>query len=591
MDRGSGFGNELMAHALGVPSTAVTTRSAGTEGQASTLLERVVVTIECNWRWALAALMLVAAALLLYMGRGLTFFYDDWDYVTHDYGGGIHSLLLAHNGHMSLFPVGIYKVLFHLVGLNHYAVFRLVVIVLHLTCAGLVFMLASQRVPRVMALLASALILFLGAAWEDLLWAFQMDFMLSIAGGLAAWVMLERRDRLGDIGAMLAVTVAVGSSGLGIPVLIGVAVELGWRREWRRGWIVVIPAVLYALWYLHYGEDEITRNGLINSPGFAEDIAAAAFGGLAGRSLDWGRPIALLGSLVLLRQLARSIPLSGRLIGLLATCISLWALTAAARSTISSPETSRYIYLGAVVIVLIAVELMQGTTLSARVVTLVALIVALCAVTGLTILHNGALSLRGTSKTVTAELGALELAGTRAPAGYQPDPRLAPQIMAGPYLHTIRAIGSSPADTPAEIAAVDPTSRAAADGVLVALDAPAPVPLGRTSPSALAPAPAVAAIASGVQSQQGGCVLLTPLPGTAFTAAFTLPSGGVAIYNRGSGAGALALRRFGDGFQPISAAVAPHHAAELTFPKDASAQPWQAQLSSSSSLSVCGLLA
>jgi hypothetical protein len=580
-----------MAHAVGAPSPAAPARSGNMQGTASTPLERIVAAIERNWWWALAALMLANALLLLYMGRGLSFFFDDWDYVTHDYGGGIHSLLVAHNGHMSLFPVTIYKVLFHLVGLNHYAVFRLVLIALHLTCAAPVFVLASRRVARVPALLATALILFLGAAWEDLLWAFQIDYLLSIAGGLAVWALLERRDRLGDVGAMLALTVALGSSGLGIPVLIGVVVELAWRREWRRGFVAVIPALLYALWYMHYGEDEITRNGLINSPGFAEDIAAAAFGGIAGRGLDWGRPIALLGFLVLLRQLARSVPISARMAGLLATGASLWLLTAAARSTISSPETGRYIYLGAVVIVLVAVELLRGMTLSARVAALAAVVVALFAVTGLTLLHNGALGLRGTSKTVTAELGALELAAARAPAGYQPDPRLAPQISAGPYLHTVRAIGSSPADTPAEVAAADPTSRAGADAVLLQLDAPSLAPLGLKRPSPLAPAPAVTALASGSQGQHGACIDLTPAPDATMIAQLTLPSGGVEIRNRGAGPASAALKRFGDAFVQLGGSVAPHKRVALSIPSDADQLQWALQLTSSSPLSVCGLVA
>ncbi len=108
-------------------------------------LERAIGAVERNAAWALAGLMLLSGALLLYMGRGLSFFYDDWDFVIHDYGGGLHSLLLAHVGNISVFPVAVYKVLFHLVGLNHYAVFRLVVIVLHLICGALVYVLAARR--------------------------------------------------------------------------------------------------------------------------------------------------------------------------------------------------------------------------------------------------------------------------------------------------------------------------------------------------------------------------------------------------------------------------------------------------------------
>jgi hypothetical protein len=561
----------------------------GTGGIGGDRLDHVVGIVERNWSLVLSVLMLLDAVLLLYMGRGLSFFYDDWDFVTHDYGGGIHSLLAGHGGNLVLFPVLVYKVLFHLVGLNHYAVFRLVVILLHLICGGLVFVLASRRGSRANALLAAALILFLGAAWEDLLWAFQMTYLLSVTGGLATWVLLERKGRWSEVGAMLCLALAIGSSSLGIALAFGVAVELLWQRRWRAGWIVIVPAILYAIWYLHYGESQITQNGLINGPGFAEDLAAAAFGGLVGRALEWGRPLALLGVLVVLRRLIRPVPISARLAGLLATGLGLWVITAVARSTISQPDTSRYVYLGAVVIVLTGVELLREVAIASRVTALATLLVGCFALTGLTILHAGAMSLRSTSKTVTAEMGALELAAAYAPPGYQPDPHLAPQIMAGPYLHTVRAIGSSPADTPPELVAADPASRAAADAVLVALGIPRLTPLGGTKPSSLAPAPTVSGLESARQVQHGACMDLTPLPGVAMSATLILPSGGVAIIDNGGAPVSLGYRRFGESFDPSSALVMPHSQAELSFMSDSAGVPWQLQVNSTSALAICGL--
>ena len=82
--------------------------------------------------------------------------------------------------------------------------------------------------------------------------------MLSITGGLAAWVLLEREGRRSEIAAMVCLIVAAGSSSLGIPIMIGVAVELAWLRRWRAGWIVIVPAFLYGIWYLTNGESEIT---------------------------------------------------------------------------------------------------------------------------------------------------------------------------------------------------------------------------------------------------------------------------------------------------------------------------------------------
>jgi hypothetical protein len=578
-----------MASVAGQPASAQSRPHRLAQPSRATWLERAIAFVERRRLWALAVLLVLAGLLLLYMGRGLTFYYDDWDFVTHDYGGGVHSLLVAHVGNISIFPIAVYKVLFHLVGLNHYAVFRLVVIALHLIVGGLVYLLASRRVEPVPALLASALVLFLGAAWEDLLWAFQVGYLLSIVGGLAAWLLLERHDRAGDVLATIALVVSIGSSSLGIPLVLGAACELAWRKDWRRGWIVVVPAVLYAAWYLGYGESQITGESLINAPGFAADLAASAVGGLAGHGLEWGRPLALLAFVVVLWRLTRPGPIAPRLVGALATVALLWIVTAVTRSTTSAPETSRYIYLGAVAVVLIGVELARGTHVSPRVTAAATVVVAACAITGLTAMRNGARGLRTTSKPLTAELGALELASSYAPPTYQPDVQRAPQIVAGPYLHTVRAIGSSPGDSPAEILAAEPGSRNAADAVLLAAGAAHLTPVARVTHAALAPAPYVVALTSGTQVQKGSCVQLVPAPGSAMGAILVLPHGGVGIGDHGVAEASLAYRRFGEAFDPSPVTVAPHSETELTFAADAATVPWQLQVSSTSPLVLCGL--
>jgi hypothetical protein len=567
----------------GDPSSA-----SALERPASPWVERAVAAVDRDWRWYLAALMLLAALLLLYMGRGLSFFYDDWDFVTHDYGGGIHSLLVAHVGNPVIFPVVVYKVLFHLVGLNHYAVFRMVVIVLHLACGGLVFVLAARRISRVNALLAAALILFLGAAWEDLLWAFQVTYMLSITGGLAAWVLLEREDRASDVAAMMCLIVAAGSSNLGVAIMLGTAVELAWGRRWRSGWIVVVPAVLYGLWYLHYGENQLTASGLINAPGYAEDLAAAAFGGLVGRGLEWGRPLALLGVLLVSVELVRARTVSARLAGLIATGIGLWTVTALARSTISPPESSRYVYLGAVVIVLTGVELLRGVAVAPRATALATVLVAACALTGLTALHAGALGLRSTSKVVTAELGALQIAGAYAPPSEQPDPQRAPQIMAGPYLHTVRAIGSSPADTPAEIIASEPAIRDAADALLIKLEGQDALGTASALTPVSASYPAVADVAGPPPIRARGCWSTRASGANAYTE-FVMPTAGLLI-RAGSQAVQVVARRFSPPLGGVElGAVAPRKSALVRFPVDAYSGPWLIRLSSGSPIVACGV--
>ncbi|HUB35877.1 MAG TPA: hypothetical protein VL972_03570 [Solirubrobacteraceae bacterium] len=552
-------------------------------------IERAADAVDRNAVWVLAGLMVLAGAMLLYMGRELTFYFDEWEWIAKDYGGGIHTLLVAHVGNISVFPVIVYKILFHLVGLDHYEVFRLAVIVLHLICGLLIYLLAVPRIGRVPGLLAATLILFLGAAWEDLLWAFQVGYLLSVSGGLATWFLLERRRRWTDVAAMLCLVVSAGSSSLGIAVMVGIGVELAWRREMRRMWIFLIPAALYALWYLAYGESQVTEASLVAAPGFAEDLAASAFGGLAGRGLDWGRPLALAGALILVWRLVRGERISARLASLVAAAIALWVVTAVARSTISPPEASRYIYLGAVLIVLIGVELLRGVEITARACAVASGLVLICVITGVTILHNGAGGLRATSQTVAAEVGAMELAAVYAPPEYRPDPVRSPQIFAGSYLHTVRAIGSSAGDTPAEIAAANSSSRDAADSVLLALLSPKLEPLGVGRSSRLAPAPATLAVVGGISEQHASCTLLTPSVHRSMVAELALPSGGITINNLGSAPASIALKRFGETFDPVSTPAAPHAVSKLVLPTDRASTGWQAQLVSSAQLATCGL--
>jgi hypothetical protein len=565
------------------------TRGARPGASAEDWLARAVVAVERHWRWALGLLLALDAALLLYMGRGTTFFFDDWDFVIHDYGGGLHSLLLAHVGNISIFPVAVYKVLFHVVGLDDYGAFRLVVIALHLIAAALIFTLASRRVERLPALLATALILFLGAAWEDLLWAFQVGYLLSIVGGLAAFVLIERRDRLGDVSAMAALILSIGSSSLGIPLVVGVVVELVWARDWRRLWLVVVPALLYFVWYLGYGESEITSSSLINAPGFAADLAAAAAGALVGRALEWGRPLAVLGLLVVAVRLIRPGPISPRLAGLLSTAVMLWIVTATARSTTSAPETSRYVYLGAVAIVLIGVELLRGSVVPVRASAVAMVLVVLAALTGLTVMHNGAAGLRSTSQTLAAELGAVQIAAAYVPAELQPDPSRAPQIVAGPYLHTVQAIGSAPGDTPSELIATDPASRTSAESLLIKLEGVslAPAGAGLERHAALTP-PLLAGVNGSPPKRLSRCWTTTAVNLGSYTE-FVLPERGLLVRATGQPVD-VTVRRFSPPPSGVDlGAVAPHGRSLLKVPRDGSGRPWFARVSSGAPSEVCGV--
>ena len=129
-------------------------------------------------RLALAGLL--AAALFLFTdGHDQTFWYDEWAFLLGRRGSDLATFLEPHNGHLSLLPIAVYKLLLGAAGMDHYWPFRLTVVVLHLICALLLFVYAERRVGGWLALGAAALLLFLGPAWEVIVWPFQIAWVAS----------------------------------------------------------------------------------------------------------------------------------------------------------------------------------------------------------------------------------------------------------------------------------------------------------------------------------------------------------------------------------------------------------------------------
>src|SRR5204863_7192235 len=155
-----------------------------------------------------------------------------------------------HNEHFSLVPVIVYKILFATAGLDHYAPYQVVALVLHLTIATLVFVWVRRRAGDVLALAGATLLLFLGAGFEDVLWPFQIGFLFALASGLGAFLLLERDTRVGDVAAMILLGVSLASASLGIPIAFGAGAYLLVRPAQRgRLWVVLVPLVLYGIWY------------------------------------------------------------------------------------------------------------------------------------------------------------------------------------------------------------------------------------------------------------------------------------------------------------------------------------------------------
>src|SRR4029077_716733 len=97
--------------------------------------------------------------------------------------------------------------------------------------ATLLFVYVRRRLGPWPALIAAVLLLFLGPAWADLLWGFQIAFVGSALFGIAMLLALDRGDRRGDIAACVFLTLSVGFSSLGLSFLVGAVADFVQRRR------------------------------------------------------------------------------------------------------------------------------------------------------------------------------------------------------------------------------------------------------------------------------------------------------------------------------------------------------------------------
>src|SRR5260370_2087515 len=244
----------------------------------------------------------------------------------------------------------------------------------HATTVVLLFELARRRAGDLVGLGAAVLLLVMGAAWENLLWAFQIGFVGSVACGLGALLLLDQsgpplpraaRDasQAGPphvVGrrwaAMLLLFASLVFSGIGLFFWIAAAGWLALTPE-RRSDLVWLAPVALALgaWYLAYG-----RSGAPPAPtSLAGNLAAlplyavwglgASVAGLIGEG-GWVGPVLLLLALVALGLSSRPRRPERFTIGIPAALLAFYVVLGLNRAQIGYQQSGsgRYVYEGGV---------------------------------------------------------------------------------------------------------------------------------------------------------------------------------------------------------------------------------------------------
>jgi hypothetical protein len=294
--------------------------------------------------WPPIALALAALALLVWLGRDMTFYHDEWALILKR-DLSLDGILAPHNEHLSATLVVLYRVLLGTVGMGSYWPYLGVTFALHLAVAGLVYVIVRQETPgrsSGWALGAMAVMLVLGSGGDDILWAFQSATIGAVAAGIGAIVVAPRRPGL----AAGLLVVAMATSGASLAFLVGTGVRLLLTRPRAVLWLLV-PTGLYLAWYVAYGAAGVSalRSPSLDgvAPYVAVGLAAAAAGAV-------GTTLAVIGAVVCLAIVAGlwwARPIPSVVLALLAAGVAFYLIAGTVRAELGPDQAAapRYLYI------------------------------------------------------------------------------------------------------------------------------------------------------------------------------------------------------------------------------------------------------
>ena len=532
-----------------------------------------------------------AAALILVLVEDLTYFGDTWSTLMRRREFTADALLDPHNEHIVVFPVLITQVILRIFGMTS-AMPEFVALVIALSiAAGLLFVYVKRRVGPWLALFAAVLVLFLGPAWEVLLWTFEIGYVGSVLFGLAMLLALEREDRRGDLAACAFLALSLGFSSLGIPFAVAalVALALGPRQGWLpRAYVFAIPVALFAVWYLGWGHEADSHLSLRNvlvSPRFVAEQLAYGVGALFGLGPNptdggtdpvWGRAIVVAIVVAIGVYAYRRFREPGFYPGLwpvAAAAATNWFLTAFNAFPGRDPGASRYQYASVVFIVMILANLLREFRFGTRAVIAAAAVTVFALGPNLVLLKDGRDGFFLPHAILTkADTAAIEIARETVAADFALTPEVAGtptliDINAASYLSAVDRYGS-PAYTETELASAPESGRRQADIVLSqALPLSTVTRLGDFR----AVASECTELASGGENRE-----------------VALGAGTHTIEVAPGGQAELALRRFAADEYPVPITSVPGDSVtELVIPADTSPRRWHLSADAEQLVRVC----
>jgi hypothetical protein len=309
---------------------------------------------------------LIGAGAILWLARNYTFYFDEWTFITRAPEWTLATYFQPHNEHPSILFRLVYAALLNTVGLRAYWPYMAVLLLAHVATVVLLFELVRGRAGDLIGMAAAALLLLLGAGWEDVLWAFQIAWLASIALGLGTLLLLQTPRRMGAATALLAASLAF--SGIGVVFAIAGTVQLVLAPARRRQllWFVPVGVALVA-WYLAFGrfgnhpDPQPTATNLLIDPlyavwGLGEGVAAIIGEG------GWFGPPLLVAAIAAVAWRWNRHGADPFAISVAAGLVGFYLVTGLTRAQLGYEQSgsSRYVYVGAVLWLILLADAARG---------------------------------------------------------------------------------------------------------------------------------------------------------------------------------------------------------------------------------------
>ncbi len=236
-----------------------------TTGRLRRIADRAATDEGARWGfWIAFGVGLVVVAVI---SRDQWFIRDDWALVitrntVRETAGWKEWLFSAQDGHWLTVPVLIYRAIQNVFGLGSYLPFLIPNLLAHIAAVLLVRVICRRcGVSAWTTTLVCITLLVFGAGWENILFAVQISYNLSLVAFLAHVVLVDHDgppDRRDALGAGFAV-IGVMSSGFAPIFIGGIGLLLVLRKRWWALAVAVIPqGLVYAWWYVFWERGSAT---------------------------------------------------------------------------------------------------------------------------------------------------------------------------------------------------------------------------------------------------------------------------------------------------------------------------------------------